>query len=74
MRRETSLTPEQMLRDIKLRPTVPLVPHVAWALNLSRTGVYAAARRGDIVTDKTSRRRPALTAPLRKRLSIEGGA
>ena len=71
MRRETTLTPEQMLNDIKVRPCVPLWPHTAWALNLSRTGVYAAARRGDIVTDKTSRRRPALTGPLRKRLAIK---
>ena len=71
MPRETSLTPEQMLADIRQRPTVPLVPHVAWALNLSRTGVYQAARRGDIATDRTSRRRPALTGPLRNRLQIE---
>ena len=71
MRSEIHLTPEQMLKDIKSRPTVPLWPHAGWALNLSRTGVYAAARRGDIVTDKTSRRRPALTGPLRKRLAIE---
>lgn len=71
MRSEIHLTPEQMLKDIKSRPTVPLWPHAGWALKLSRTGVYAAARRGDIVTDKTSRRRPALTGPLRKRLAIE---
>jgi hypothetical protein len=71
MRRETHPTPEEMLNDIKVRPTVPLWPHTAWALGLSRTGVYQAARRGDILTDKTSRRRPALTGPLRRKLQIE---
>jgi propanediol utilization protein len=71
MRRETRLTPEQMLNDIKLRPTVPLWPHAAWAHGLNRPGAYAAARRGDIVTLQMGRRRPALTGPLRRKLQIE---
>jgi hypothetical protein len=66
------LTPQQMLEDIRTRPTVPLYPHAAWALDLSRRGAYEAARRGDIETIGMGRKRPALTGPLRRQLKIEG--
>jgi hypothetical protein len=71
MRKEITLTPQQMLEDIKTRPTVPLWPHAGWAYGLSRPGTYAAARRGDIETLKGGRRRPALTAPMREKLMIK---
>jgi hypothetical protein len=70
-RRETTITPQQMLEDIRTRPTVPLWPHAGWALNLSKPGTYAAARRGEIETLEMGRRKPAITAPLRKKLQIE---
>jgi hypothetical protein len=73
MRNEISLTPKQMMDDIRQRPTVPVWPHAAWAHGLrSKGGAYAAARRGDIVTAQVGRMKPAITAPLRKKLQIEG--
>jgi hypothetical protein len=66
------LTPQQMLEDIRTRPTVPLYPHAAWAYDLSRGGTYEAAKRGDIETVGMGRKRPALTGPLRRQLKIEG--
>jgi hypothetical protein len=69
---EIHLTPQQMMNDIRERPTVPVWPHAGWAHGFkSKGGAYAAARRGEIATIKLGRRTPAITAPLRKRLQIE---
>jgi hypothetical protein len=55
------------------RPTVPLIPHVAWATGLGRGATYAAARGDEkrIVTVDFGRSKRALTGPLRKLLGIE---
>jgi hypothetical protein len=71
MKSSESPTPEEMLHDIKTRPTVPLWPHAGWACGLSRGGTYEAARLGRIATLELGRKKPALTAPLRKQLGIE---
>lgn len=67
---------QQIMKDICERPTVPLWPHVAAALNVSKSQVYASAARGDLGVDIVSigRCRRAVTASLRKRLGIEATA
>src|SRR5262245_61066288 len=37
------LTPEQILRDLKEKPTVPVDPHVCWAFGCSRNKAYEMA-------------------------------
>jgi hypothetical protein len=68
---EAQPTPDEMMKAIMSRPTVPLWPHAGWAHNLSRGGTYQAANRGEIATIKLGRKRPALTGPLRKKLQME---
>jgi hypothetical protein len=67
-------TEEEILHDIMTRPAVPLTPHASWATGLSRTATYSAAARNEIATVRFGRAKRALTAPLRKKLQIEGGA
>jgi hypothetical protein len=51
MRSEIHPTPQQMMNDIRERPTVPVWPHAGWAHGFkSKGGAYAAARRGEIAT------------------------
>ena len=65
---------EDVLREIRSRPTVPLWPHVALALRMSRGSVYEAARRGEIDIVRYGRLIRAVTSPLRKRLGLDDAA
>jgi hypothetical protein len=67
-------TPEEILQDIKTRPTVPLWPHAAWAYGRGRGAIYEDARAGRVETVELGRSRPALTAPLRRRLGIDAAS
>jgi hypothetical protein len=62
---------KQVLEDIKSKPTVPLWPHVGMALNMSRNGVYAAAKRKEIDVIHIGRSIKVITASLRKRLGLD---
>jgi hypothetical protein len=53
------------------RPTLPLWPDVARILSLGRSGVYAAAARGEIPTLKFGRRVAVPTAALRRMLGMD---
>jgi hypothetical protein len=66
-----SVTLEEALAEIRTKPVVPLWPHVGLALDISRTAVYAAARRGEIDTIGVGRLKKAKTAPLRRKLEID---
>jgi hypothetical protein len=68
--RKPAPTEEEILHDIMTRPTVPLIPHVAWAYRLSRTATYSASGRGEIETIDFGRSKRAITAPLRKKLGL----
>lgn len=70
--RALALDPE-IKRAILQDLTVPLVPHAASALGLSRSGVYNAAKSGDLPIIQMGRRKVVPTAPLRRMLGIEAG-
>jgi hypothetical protein len=40
------LSDAEILRDLKEKPTVPIHPHVAWALDCSRYKAYELAKAG----------------------------
>jgi len=62
------------LEEIRTRPVVPLWPHVGLVLDLSRGSVYASAARNEIDVIRVGRSIKAITAPLRKRLGLDGAA
>lgn len=61
-----------IVEEIRTNPTVPIWPHVGAVLRLSRGTTYAAVSRGDIEVIRIRRVLRAVTAPLRKRLGIDG--
>ena len=65
-------TIQQIMDDIRTRPTVPLWPHVGKALGVSRGKVYALAHDNKIQTIKLGSSFRAITAPLRQQLGLEG--
>ena len=62
---------DEILHDIRSKPTVPVWPHAGRAYGLRRNASYDAARRGEIETIRMGRSVRAITAPMRKRLSID---
>jgi hypothetical protein len=72
----TALTDAEILNDIRTKPTVPVWPHYAWAMNCCRHKAYETARKGGPeflhVGDGEKRKMiRVVTAPLRKKLGIE---
>lgn len=65
------MTIEEIIEEIRRKPTVPLWPHVGMVMDLSRNGTYDAAKRGDIDVIRIGRLKKAVSAPLRKRLGLE---
>jgi hypothetical protein len=70
------LTGAEILRDLKEKPTVPIDPHVSWALDCSRNKAYALAREGGemFLRVDAGGKRPMLrgiSAAIRKKLNIE---
>jgi hypothetical protein len=68
---QNSISLEQAIEDLRRLPVVPLWPHVAVLLDLTRNGAYDAAKRGDVEILKLGRLKKAISAPLRKQLGIE---
>jgi len=62
---------QEILDDIRTKPTVPLWPHVGKALGVSRGTIYAALHRDEIQVIRVGRQYKAITASLRKRLGLE---
>lgn len=62
---------DEIIRDIRSKPTVPVWPHAGKAYGLRRNASYDAARRGEIETIRMGRVLRAITAPMRKRLGID---
>jgi hypothetical protein len=65
------MTLEEILKDLRTKPTIPVWPHVGKLLDLSRGSVYAAAHSGEIDVIIIGRRMLAVSAPLRRRLGLE---
>jgi hypothetical protein len=68
-------TLNEVLEDIKTKPTVPVWPHLALALGISRPAAYAMVRAGkaEVVEFGTVRKR-VVSAWLRKVLQLDGAA
>lgn len=62
----------EILNDIRTRPTVPIWPHAGVALGLCRGSAYAAVARNEIDVIRIGRSIKVVTAPLRKRLGLDG--
>ena len=78
MARKT-LSDEEILRDIRNQPTVPIWPHYGWAYGLGRGKSYDRAQKGgdEFLRIETNGDRPmfrAISAVIRKKLGIEAGA
>ncbi len=65
---------KDILKEIRTKPVVPLWPHVGKALDICRGATYAAAARNEIEVIRIGRSIKAITAPLRKRLGLDGAA
>jgi hypothetical protein len=61
------------LRELNSKPLINLWPTAAVILDVSRSEIYAMAARGELEVLPIGRLRKALTAPLRKKLKIDGG-
>lgn len=61
----------EILEEIKTKPTVPVWPHAGKALGLTKGGTYAAVHRDEIEVLRFGRLFKAISAPLRKRLGME---
>jgi hypothetical protein len=64
------LTDAEILRQIMERLSVPLYPHTARALNLSRSKAYQAAAAGEIPILPGSQRKNVPAPWLRKQLDL----
>jgi hypothetical protein len=62
---------EDAIREVKTRPTVPLWPHLGLIFELSKSGVYGAAKSGQFEVIRIGRSVRAITAPLRKQLKMD---
>jgi hypothetical protein len=63
---------EEILEDIRRKPTVKLWPHAGQALGIGRGAAYAAAARKEIDVIRIGRSVRAVSASLRKRLGMDG--
>jgi hypothetical protein len=60
------------LRELNSKPVIALWPTAATVLSISRSEVYAGAKRGEIETLAIGRLRKAISAPLRRKLKMDG--
>ena len=71
-----ALSDAEILNDIKTKLTVPVWPHYGWAHSLGRNKAYEMAQKGGPeflrVGDGERKMIRVITAPLRKKLGIEG--
>jgi hypothetical protein len=62
---------EEIIEEIRHKPTVKLWPHAGRAMGSGRGATYAAAARNEIDVIRIGRSVRAVSASLRKRLGIE---
>jgi hypothetical protein len=65
---------EAALNEIRTKPVVDLWPTTAAALDLSRSSVYQAAKKGQIEIVQFGRLKKALSEPLRRKLRLSEAA
>jgi hypothetical protein len=61
---------EEILEEIRRKPTVKVWPHAGRALGFGKGATYAAAARNEIDVIRIGRSVRAVSASLRKRLGI----
>jgi hypothetical protein len=64
---------EEILAEIRSKPTVPLWPHAGMAYGLGKSATYKAAHAGEIEVMRLGRLLKAVTAPMRARLGLSNG-
>jgi hypothetical protein len=62
---------QEIMRDLRENPTVPVWPHYARLLNLSRGSAYASIAREEVEVIHIGKLVRVLSAPLRKKLGID---
>jgi len=66
---------KQEILELLSRPAItPDELHQSKVLPLTRNGVYEAIKRGELDVLTFGKKKAILTAPLRRKLGIEGGA
>ena len=61
---------EDAIREVCTKPVVDLWPTTATLLDLSRSGVYGAAGRGEIDTVRIGRLLKAVSSSLRRKIKL----
>ena len=64
---------DEIVKELTEKTSVPLWPIAGKALGLGRNATYRAAHRGEIQVNTFGARMTAPTAPLRRRLGLDGG-
>jgi len=67
---ETPMTIEEAIEEVMRKPLVDLWPTTATLLDLSRSGVYDAAERGEIDTVRIGRLLKAVSSSLRRKIKL----
>jgi hypothetical protein len=67
---EKPMTIEQAIQEVMTKPVVDLWPTTAVLFDISRSGVYDAAERGDFDVVDIGRLRKAVSASLRRKLKL----
>lgn len=62
---------DEIIQEIRTKPTVPVWPHAGRAQGLTKSATYRALQRGEIEVLKFGQRYKAISAALRKRLGLE---
>ena len=62
---------EDAVEAVMKKPTIPIWPHTAILLDLSRGAAYEAAKRGEIETVRYGKSIKAVSASLRRRLKLD---
>jgi hypothetical protein len=69
------LMTSQEIRELLGRPTItPDELYRSRVLPLTRNGIYDAIRRGELEVLEFGKKKAIITAPLRRKLGMEGGA
>jgi len=68
----TEKTDAEILNEIKTKRTVPVWPHYGFVYDCSRNKAYEEARKGGEEFIRIGKMIRVVTAPLRRRLGIEG--
>jgi hypothetical protein len=64
----------EILADLQENPTVPIWPHYAKIMRISRGTAFEAVKNGDVEVLRVGRLIRVISAPLRRQLGLDGKA